>query len=90
MQTFVGSNNNEVQPDLAQKLAAGLGGPELMISMFDSVGALLAAHGAPDSVKQAAEAFKQSIIEWAKAMSVPQVASTPSHDAANGSAPSAT
>jgi hypothetical protein len=86
-QTFVGSNNNEVQPDLAQKLAAGLGGPELMISMFDSVGALLTAHGAPDSVKQAAEAFKQSILEWAQAMSAPK----PSHDAApNGEAPSAT
>jgi hypothetical protein len=90
MQTFVGNNNNEVQPDLAQKLAAGLGGPELMISMFDSVATLLEAHHAPDSVKQKFSEFAHSIEDWARALSTPPTPA-PSHDAApDGQAPSVT
>jgi hypothetical protein len=72
-QTFVGSNNNEIAPDLAQKLAQGLGGPMLMASMFESVGALLEAHGAPDAVKAAAENFKQEVLKWAEAIDAPEV-----------------
>jgi hypothetical protein len=72
MQTFVGNSNSEIAPDLAQKLAQGLGGPGLMVSMFESVGSLLEAHGAPDAVKQAAENFKQEILKWAASMDAPK------------------